>query len=166
MPSYPWRRGYQRTVKLAWVSLNAMIGINLISALISAQVGELQLAAVGFLARENPQSASSVAQLVDAVQQNFGPLANCRPAWQRTSTSARKSVGISGGPTHLHAVAPDEIAGNRKRNRRWRGAEIARDFGEGRQIHVDGERTDRAYRAKDENDDKIASACARHAMVK
>jgi hypothetical protein len=74
-----------------------MIGVNLISALISAQVGELQVAAVAFWARENPQSASSVAQLVDAAQQNFDPLANCRPALneprrQRVSPSASAAV--------------------------------------------------------------------------
>jgi len=53
-----------------------MIGTNVISAFVSAQIGELQLAAAAVLARENPQSGSSVTQLVDAAQQNFDPLAN------------------------------------------------------------------------------------------
>jgi hypothetical protein len=49
---------------------------SLISAFFSAQVGQLQLAAAAFLAQNNPQSASSVQQLVDAAQQNSDPLAN------------------------------------------------------------------------------------------
>lgn len=48
---------------------------SLISALFSVQVGQLQLAAAAFLARNNPQSASSVEQLVNAAQQNSEPLA-------------------------------------------------------------------------------------------
>jgi hypothetical protein len=49
---------------------------SLISALFASQVGQLQLAAAGFLAQNDPQGASSVTQLVDAAQQNFEPLAN------------------------------------------------------------------------------------------
>ena len=49
---------------------------NLISALFSAQVGQLQLAVAASLARSDPQAGSSVAQLVDAAQQSFAPLAN------------------------------------------------------------------------------------------
>jgi hypothetical protein len=44
--------------------------------LISAQVGRLQLAVAASLARTDPQSGSSIAQLLDAAQQNFAPLAN------------------------------------------------------------------------------------------
>jgi len=49
---------------------------SLISAFLAAQVGQMQLAAAGYLAQNNPQSGSSVGQLVDAAQQNFNPLAN------------------------------------------------------------------------------------------
>jgi hypothetical protein len=49
---------------------------SLVSALISAQVGEMQLAVAGRLAQTQPQSESSVTQLLDAAQQNFNPLAN------------------------------------------------------------------------------------------
>lgn len=49
---------------------------SLISALFSAQVGQLQLAVAASLARMDPQAGSSVAQLVDAAQQSFAPLAN------------------------------------------------------------------------------------------
>jgi hypothetical protein len=49
---------------------------SLISAFFAAQVGQLQLAAAAFLAQDNPQNGSSVAQLVNAAQQNFDPLAN------------------------------------------------------------------------------------------
>jgi hypothetical protein len=51
------------------------MGTSLISALISAQVGRLQLAVAASLARTDPQSGSSVAQLVDAAEQSFAPLA-------------------------------------------------------------------------------------------
>ncbi len=49
---------------------------SLISAFFAAQVGQLQLAAAAFLAQSNPDSGASVAQLTDAAQQNFDPLAN------------------------------------------------------------------------------------------
>ena len=49
---------------------------SLITALLSAQVGELQLAAAARLARTDAQSGSLVAQLLDAAQQNFAPLVN------------------------------------------------------------------------------------------
>jgi hypothetical protein len=50
---------------------------SLISAFISAQVGQFQLAVAAQLARTNTQdSGRSVAQLVDAAQQSFDPLAN------------------------------------------------------------------------------------------
>ncbi len=52
------------------------MGTSLISALISAQVGRLLLAVAASLARTDPQSGSSIAQLLDAAQQNFAPLAN------------------------------------------------------------------------------------------
>ena len=50
--------------------------MSLISALIGAQVGQLQLAVAARLARMDQQSGSSVAKLVDAAQQSFAPLAN------------------------------------------------------------------------------------------
>jgi hypothetical protein len=50
---------------------------SLISAFISAQVGQFQLAVAAQLARTNTQDGGrSVAQLVDAAQQSFDPLAN------------------------------------------------------------------------------------------
>jgi len=52
---------------------------NLISAFIGAQVGQFQLVVAARLLHmdpENPDSGSSVAQLLDAAQQNFDPLAN------------------------------------------------------------------------------------------
>jgi len=49
---------------------------SLISAFMSAQVGQLQLAAAGYLAQNDPQSGSSVSQLMDAAQQSMDPLAN------------------------------------------------------------------------------------------
>ena len=49
---------------------------SLISAFLAAQVGQMQLAAAALMAQSNPDSGSSVAQLVDAAQQNFDPLAN------------------------------------------------------------------------------------------
>jgi ABC-type transport system substrate-binding protein len=54
----------------------AMDATSLISAFLAAQVGQFQLAAAAFLAQSNPDSGSSVAQLTDAAQQNFDPLAN------------------------------------------------------------------------------------------
>jgi hypothetical protein len=49
---------------------------SLIAAFIGAQVGEMQLAVAARLARADTSNASSVAQLVDAAQRNFDPLAN------------------------------------------------------------------------------------------
>jgi hypothetical protein len=49
---------------------------SLISALIGAQVGQLQLAVAARLARMDPQSGSSVAKLLDAAKQSLAPLAN------------------------------------------------------------------------------------------
>lgn len=53
-----------------------MGGVSLISAFLATQVGEMQLAAAALMAQSNPDSGSSVAQLIDAAQQNFNPLAN------------------------------------------------------------------------------------------
>ena len=53
-----------------------MQSTSLISAFMSAQVGQLQLAVAGYLAQNNPESGSSVNQLMDAAQQSFDPLAN------------------------------------------------------------------------------------------
>jgi hypothetical protein len=59
----------------------------LVAACISARVGELQLAAAATLARENPQSAASLAQFVDAARQNFDPSANVSAGLGTNSTS-------------------------------------------------------------------------------
>ena len=51
--------------------------MSLITALVGAQTGEVQLAVAARLARMNADnSASSVANLVDAAQQSFDSLAN------------------------------------------------------------------------------------------
>jgi hypothetical protein len=49
---------------------------SVISALFAARIGQLQLVVAARLARTDPQSGSSVTQLIDAAQQNFDPLAN------------------------------------------------------------------------------------------
>jgi hypothetical protein len=49
---------------------------DLVSALVSAQAGRLQLAVAAQMLRMSADSASSVAELVDAAQQNLDPLAN------------------------------------------------------------------------------------------
>ena len=51
-----------------------MQSTSLISAFVSAQVGRLQLAAAGYMARTDPESRSSVTQLMNAAQQNFASL--------------------------------------------------------------------------------------------
>ena len=50
--------------------------MGLISALVGAQTGMLQLAVAGRLARMNADNGSSVAKLMDAAQQSIAPLAN------------------------------------------------------------------------------------------
>ena len=51
--------------------------MSLITALVSVQTGEVQLAVAARLARMNADnSTASVATLVDAAQQSFNPLAN------------------------------------------------------------------------------------------
>ena len=49
---------------------------DLVSALVSAQAGRLQLAVAAQMLRMSADSASSVAELVNAAQQNLDPLAN------------------------------------------------------------------------------------------
>jgi hypothetical protein len=49
---------------------------SLLAALIGSQTGMMQLAVAARLAHTNTDNASSVAQLVDAAQQSFDPLAN------------------------------------------------------------------------------------------
>ncbi len=49
---------------------------SLISAAVSAQTGMLQLAVAARLAQMSADQGSSVAELVDAAQQNVDPLAN------------------------------------------------------------------------------------------
>ena len=50
---------------------------SLVTALMGAQTGMLQLAVAARLARMNTQdSAASVVKLIDAAQQSFNPLAN------------------------------------------------------------------------------------------
>jgi hypothetical protein len=50
--------------------------LSLVSAFVGAQTGMLQLAVAARLARMNANQGSSVANLVDAAQQSFNPLAN------------------------------------------------------------------------------------------
>jgi hypothetical protein len=49
---------------------------SLITALMGAQTGMVQLAVAARLARMNADQGSSVAKLIDAAQQNIDPLAN------------------------------------------------------------------------------------------
>ncbi len=53
-----------------------MQSTSLIAAFMSAQVGQFQLAAAGYMAQNDPDSGSSVSQLMDPAQQNLNPLAN------------------------------------------------------------------------------------------
>jgi hypothetical protein len=53
-----------------------MQSTSLISAFMSAQVGQVQLAAAGYLAQNDPESESSVSRLMDAAQQSSDSLAN------------------------------------------------------------------------------------------
>jgi hypothetical protein len=50
--------------------------MSLISALIGAQTGNVQLAVAARLLRMNADNASSVVKLIDAAQQNLTALAN------------------------------------------------------------------------------------------
>jgi hypothetical protein len=49
---------------------------SLITALVGAQTGMVQLAVAARLARMNADQGASVAKLIDAAQQNIDPLAN------------------------------------------------------------------------------------------
>jgi hypothetical protein len=49
---------------------------SLITALIGAQTGMMQLAVAASLTRMNADQGASVVKLIDAAQQNFDPLAN------------------------------------------------------------------------------------------
>jgi hypothetical protein len=49
---------------------------SLITALVGAQTGMMQLAVAASLARMNADQGASVVKLVDAAQQSFDPLAN------------------------------------------------------------------------------------------
>ena len=53
-----------------------MDAVSLVSALIGAQTGMMQLAVAARLARMNADQGSAIAQLVDAAQQSIDPLAN------------------------------------------------------------------------------------------
>jgi hypothetical protein len=62
---------------LNFAALNHMaMDTSLVTALIGAQTGMMQLAVAARLARMDQQDNSSVVQLIDAAQQNFSPLAN------------------------------------------------------------------------------------------
>jgi hypothetical protein len=50
--------------------------LSLVTAIMGAQTGMLQLAVAARLAQMDADQGSSVAKLVDAAQQNFDPLAN------------------------------------------------------------------------------------------
>ncbi len=49
---------------------------SLITALMGAQAGMMQLAVAASLARMNEDQGASVVKLIDAAQQSFAPLAN------------------------------------------------------------------------------------------
>jgi hypothetical protein len=53
-----------------------IMDLSLITALIGAQTGQLQLAVAARVAHMNADDSSSVVKLIDAAQQNFAPLAN------------------------------------------------------------------------------------------
>lgn len=53
-----------------------MDAVSLVSALIGAQTGMMQLAVAARLARMNADQGSAIAQLVGAAQQSIDPLAN------------------------------------------------------------------------------------------
>jgi hypothetical protein len=53
-----------------------MDAVSLVSALIGAQTGMMQLAVAARLARMNADQGSAIAQLVDAAQHSIDPLAN------------------------------------------------------------------------------------------
>jgi len=48
----------------------------LVTALMSAQAGQMQLAVAARMLKMDTNSASAVVKLIDAAQQNFNPLAN------------------------------------------------------------------------------------------
>jgi hypothetical protein len=50
--------------------------MSLITALMGAQTGMMQLAVAARLERMNADQGSSAAKVIDAAQQNFNPLAN------------------------------------------------------------------------------------------
>jgi hypothetical protein len=50
--------------------------LSLITALMGAQTGMMQLAVAARFARMNADQSASVVKLIDAAQQNFNPLAN------------------------------------------------------------------------------------------
>ena len=59
--------------------LRQAMSTSLISALLTARIGQMQLAVAARLSRtdpNNPDSGPSIAKLVDAAQQNFEPLAD------------------------------------------------------------------------------------------
>ena len=53
-----------------------MDAVSLVSALIGAQTGMMQLAVAARLARMNADQGASVVKLIDAAQQSMEPLAN------------------------------------------------------------------------------------------
>jgi len=50
--------------------------MSLVTALMGAQTGMVQLAVAAKMARMDQQDSSSVVKLIDAAQQSFAPLAN------------------------------------------------------------------------------------------
>ncbi len=52
------------------------MNLSLVTAIMGAQTGMMQLAVAARLARMNAVNSSSVVKLIDAAQQNFNPLAN------------------------------------------------------------------------------------------
>ena len=56
--------------------MGAMDAVSLVSALIGAQTGMMQLAVAARLARMNADQGANVAKLINAAQQSIDPLAN------------------------------------------------------------------------------------------
>ncbi len=52
---------------------------SLLSALVGAQAGMMQLAVAARLMRMDANQGQSIAKLIDAMQQNMAPLANVAP---------------------------------------------------------------------------------------
>ena len=87
--------------------------LSLVTAIMGAQTGMMQLAVAARLARMNADQGTSVANLVNAAQQNFGPLANVAAGIGRDlrrysiGSLTRAGFGLANTMTSpMRAVAP------------------------------------------------------------